>query len=196
MLINCHEQISLTPAHFTAICGVITIILLLWNNFKPSKVYGKTISKAISLKGRYDYTNKNNEPEVILGQVYLLKLSLSCSQKTLHYADVNIFVTYGKEEIKCHIYYTEYFPLNENFGDLNGKKMKTPANEFLTYNSVLQEGKTTFYYVNFIVPCEKDIQYDKLTLEFIKPNKHKVKIEIKEIDSKQFFVDYNLIENQ
>ena len=55
--------------------------------------------------------------------------------------------------------------------------MKTPSNEFLTFNNVLEVGKTTFYYLNFIVPNKSGtILYDKMELEFIKPNNKKGKL--------------------
>lgn len=200
MLLLCNEinMIDrLTPAHFIAFYGVITTFVIVWNFFKRSKVYGKVISKVTSLNGTFNYTNEQKQPESISGQLYMLKLSLSCLRKTLHYTDVTIFVTYGKEKIKAQIYYLKYFKFNNTDDHLSGKKMKTPAKEFLTFNNVLEEGKTTFYYLNFIVPNRTgDSTYDKLELEFIKPNKRTLKVNIAEIDQKQFLLDDELLENQ
>lgn len=183
---------------FSVLVAVISTSILIWNQIKRSKVYGKVISKTYSQTATFTYPINANEKNTINGQQYLLKLSLSCLRKSLYYKDVKVYLTYGTEKIIGEIYWTKYTNLNfhNSDGTSNQKRMKTPSNDFLTFNNVLEQGKTTFYYLNFIVPnkCGPDL-YDKIELEFIKPNNGKVKVQITEIDAKQFFFDDELLEN-
>ena len=171
---------------------------MIWNQIKKSKVYGKVISITYSQSATYSFRTKKNEEKTINGQQYILKLSLSCLRKSLNYKDVNVFLTYGNEKVIGEIYWTKYNNLNFHNADGTTSKMQllTPATDFITFNNVLEQGKTSFFYLNFIVPNKSGaILYDKLELEFIKPNDKKVTVEIFEIDPKQFFFDDNLIKN-
>ena len=119
-------------------------------------------------------------------------------KKSLNYKDVNVYLTYGNETVKGEIYWTKYNNLNflNQDGSTTAKKMMTPSNEFLTFNNVLENGKTSFYYLNFIVPNKEGaILYDKMELEFIKPDNKKYKVEIMEVDPKQYFFDDDLLKN-
>lgn len=183
----------------SVIVATISTGIVIWNQCKQSKVYGKVISMTYSQAASFSYFTKNKEKRTISGQQYILKLSLSCLRKSLNYKDINVLLTYGKEKVKGEIYWTKYN--NLTFHNVNGsiseKKMLTPATDFLTFNNVLEQGKTNFFYLNFIVPNKNGpILYDKIELEFIKPNNNKVSIEIFEIDQKQFFFDDNLFENK
>lgn len=181
----------------SVLIAIVSTIILIWNEIKKSKVYGKVISKTYSQIATYSFRTKINEEKTINGQQYILKLSLSCLRKSLNYKDVNVFLTYGNEKVSGEIYWTKYNNLNfQNYdGTTSEMKMLTPANDFLTFNNVLEQGKTSFFYLNFIVPNKSGaILYDKLELEFVKPNGKKIKVEIFEIDAKQYFFDENLIE--
>ncbi len=181
---------------FSVLIAIISTGILIWNQIKKSKVYGKVISKTYSQTANYSFTTKTNKKESINGQQYILKLSLSCLRKNLNYKDVNVFLTYGNEKVKGEIYWTKYTSLTfHKSGETTEKKqMLTPATDYLTFNSVLEQGKTSFFYLNFIVPnITGATLYDKLELEFIKPNDKKVRVELFEIDPKQFFFDDDLI---
>ncbi len=183
---------------FSVLIAIISTSILIWNQVKKSKVYGKVISMTYSQTASYSFATKNMETNTINGQQYILKLSLSCLKKSLNYKDVNVFLTYGKEKVKGEIYWTKYNNLNfqNPDGTTSKKQMLTPATDFLTFNSVLEQGKTSFFYLNFIVPNkEGKTLYDKLELEFIRPNDEKVNVEIFEIDPKQFFFDDELLKN-
>lgn len=176
--------------------AIFSTIILIWNEIKKSKVYGKVISKTYSLTATYSFRTKTNEEKTINGQQYILKLSLSCLRKNLNYKDVNVFLTYGNEKVTGEIYWTKYNNLKFQNSDGTTSKMQmlTPANDFLTFNNVLEQGKTSFFYLNFIVPNRNGaILYDKLELEFVKPNGKKLNVEIFEIDAKQYFFDEDLI---
>lgn len=178
--------------------AIISTSVLIWNEIKESEVYGKVISKTYSQTATYSFRTKTNEEKTIKGQQYILKLSLSCLRKSLNYKDVNVFLTYGNEKVAGEIYWTKYNNLNFQNSDGTTSKMKmlTPANDFLTFNNVLEQGKTSFFYLSFIVPNKNGaILYDKLELEFVKPNGKKINVEIFEIDEKQYFFDENLIKN-
>lgn len=182
----------------SVLIAIISTIILIWNEIKKSKVYGKVISKTYSQTATYSFRTKTNEEKTINGQQYILKLSLSCLRKSLNYKDVNVFLTYGNEKVAGEIYWTKYNNLNFKNSDGTASKMQmlTPANDFLTFNNVLEQGKTSFFYLNFIVPNKNEaILYDKLELEFVKPNGKKMNVEIFEIDAKQYFFDENLIKN-
>jgi hypothetical protein len=182
----------------SVLIAIISTSILIWNEIKKSKVYGKVISKTYSQTATYSFETKTNEKKTINGQQYILKLSLSCLRKSLNYKDVNVFLTYGNEKVAGEIYWTKYNNLNfENSGGTTSKmQMLTPADDFLTFNNVLEQGKTSFFYLNFIVPNKTGaILYDKLELEFVKPNDNKVNVEIFEIDAKQYFFDENLIKS-
>ncbi len=177
---------------------VISTSILIWNQTKRSKVYGKVISKTYSQTANFTYLTKPNEEKTIKGQQYLLKLSLSCFRKSLHYKDVNVYLTYGKKKVKGQIYWSKYNSLtfHNNDGSSSEKNYTTPSENYLTFNSVLQDGETSFYYINFIVPdMEGPVIYDKLELEFTKPNNKKLAIEIYEIDPMQYFFDEDLMNN-
>jgi len=183
---------------FSVLVAVISTSILIWNQIKKSKVYGKTISKTYSQNATYNYKINQNEDRTLTGQQYILKLSLSCLRKSLNYKDVNVYLTYGNETVKGEIYWTKYNNLNflNQDGSTTAKKMMTPSNEFLTFNNVLENGKTSFYYLNFIVPNKEGaILYDKMELEFIKPDNKKYKVEIMEVDPKQYFFDDDLLKN-
>jgi hypothetical protein len=183
---------------FSVFVAIISTSILIWNQLKKSKVYGKVISMTYSQTASYSFTTKTKEQKTISGQQYILKLSLSCLRKSLNYKDINVFLTYGKEKVKGEIYWTKYNKLTFHNADgtTSEKQMLTPATDFLTFNSVLEQGKTNFFYLNFIVPNKNGaILYDKIELEFIKPNNNKVGVEIFEIDPKQFFFDDNLLKN-
>ncbi|WP_233901222.1 hypothetical protein [Tenacibaculum piscium] len=177
--------------------GTISTIILLWNQTKKSKVFGKIISKTYNPQGFFNYEINNNEFKTIKGEQYLLKLSLSCYRKSLNFKDVNVYVSYGNETIKGEIIWMNEHKLS--FIDKTGTKtenfiMKIPPNEFLTFNNILEIGKTSFYYLSFIVPNKKgEVLYDKIELEFVKPNNSKRKYQIFDIDKKQYLFDKNII---
>jgi len=176
--------------------AIISTLILIWNEIKKSKVYGKVISKTYSQSATYSFKTKTNETNTITGQQYILKLSLSCLRKSLNYTDVNVFLTYGNEKVTGEIYWAKHNNLNfVNSDGTNDKlQMLIPANDFLTFNNVLEQGKTSFFYINFIVPGKDGlIIYDKLELEFIKPNRKKINVEVSEIDAKQYFFDESLV---
>jgi hypothetical protein len=182
----------------SVLVAIISTSILLWDKMKNSKVYGKTISKTYSQNGTFNYKSSNNEDKTLSGQQYILKLSLSCIRKSLNYKDVNVYLTYGNETVKGEIYWAEYSNLNflNDNGTTTLKKMRTPANDFLPFNNILEKGKTSFYYLIFIVPNKSGtILYEKMELEFIKPNNKKRKFEISEINAQQKFFDGNLLEN-
>lgn len=183
---------------FSVLIAIISTGILIWNQIKKSKVYGKTISKTYSQSATFNYKTNQNVEQTLSGQQYILKLSLSCLRKSLNYKDVNVYLTYGNETVKGEIYWTKFN--NLNFISQNGTKtqkiMITPSNDFLTFNNVLESGKTSFYYLNFIVPSKEGAAlYDKMELEFIKPNNKKLRVEIMEIDAKQYFFDEDLLKN-
>lgn len=183
---------------FSVLVTVITTSILIWNQIKKSEVYGKTISKTYSQTATYNYKTNQNEDKTLTGQQYILKLSLSCYRKSLNYKDVNVYLTYGNETVKGEIYWTKYNNLNFLNPDSSTttKKMIMPSNEFLTFNNVLENGKTSFYYLSFIVPGKEGTKlYDKMELEFIKPDNKTQKVEIMEIDAKQYFFDEDLLKN-
>ena len=183
---------------FSVLISIISTSILIRKQIKKSKVYGKVISITCTHNGSYFYTTRNLENCNINGQQYLLKMSLSCIGKSLNYKDVNVFLTFRKKKIRGEIFWSKSVGLifQNPDGTKSKRKMLTPANNFLTFNSVLEEGKTSFYYLNFIIPNKEDkTLYDKLELEFIKPNNKKVNVEIFEIDPKQSFFDDKLILN-
>lgn len=136
---------------FSILVAIISTGILIWNQIKKSKVYGKVISMTYSQTAHYSFTTKTNERKTISGQQYILKLSLSCLRKSLNYKDVNVFVTYGKEKVKGEIYWTKYNDLtfHNDDGTVSKKQMMTPASDFLTFNSVLEQGKTSFFLSEF-----------------------------------------------
>ena len=184
--------------YISLIFGLTSTSILIWNQVKGSIVYGKVISKTYSQTSSLTYLTKLNEEKTITGQQFLLKLSLSCLRKNLHYKGVNVYLTYGKQRVKGHIYWSRRNSLtfhNEKKG-VATKSYITPSENYLTFNNVLKEGETSFYYLNFIVPeMAGPVLYDKLELEFIKPNNETLTVEIFEINPAQYFYDENLMTN-
>jgi hypothetical protein len=179
-----------------AICfSTITTVILVWKLFKKPEIYGKVLSREFAENGTLTYTPYGEKEITETGQLYILKLSLTCLFKTLNYKDIKAFVTYkNQERIEALIYWSKYDILSgKNNGNGIKKTMMIPADDFLPFNSLIEIGKTNFYYIKFIVPNKKGLEiYDKLELEFVKPNNKLSKVEIFEIDKKQFFFDETL----
>ncbi len=173
--------------------GSISTGYFVWEKVIKTKVYGKVISKTYSQNGKYTFTNFSKESKEITGQQYILKFSLTCLRKNLYYKDVKVNLTYKGEIISGFIYYTNY-NTNTNM-DGSVSKIKTPADQFITFNTVLEKDKVNFYYIKFIVENKKGpIMYDELELEFVRPNNKTIKVKIDEIDNDQFFYDETLVE--
>ena len=180
------------------IIAIISTLFLIWDKIKTSKVYGKIISRTHSQYSTFNYTDRKGLKHSINGQQYILKLSLSCYRKSLNFKDVNVILKYNNVKTNALIYFSEVNNLTfHNQEGLDKEKMLTPADDFLTFHNVLEKGKTSFYYLNFIVPNKSGPElFDKMILEFIKPNNRKLKVEIFEIDDKQFYFDKSLLLRQ
>ncbi|CAL2082579.1 hypothetical protein TD3509T_10033 [Tenacibaculum dicentrarchi] len=196
-IINITDKGSNFFLWISTLIAILSIIFIIFDKIKESKVFGKIISKTYSPEGFYNYKTNNNGFKTITGEQYLLKLSLSCYRKSLNFKDVNVYMTYGNETIKGEIIWVNEHNLklpNKAETKFENFTMKIPPNEFLTFNNVLEIGKTSFYYLSFIVPNKKgEVIYDKMELEFIKPNNKKKKFEIFEIDEKQYLFDESLL---
>lgn len=175
--------------------ALITTLLLLWKEFRGTEIYCKVISMTLSQKSTFQYIVYPDETKTIEGQQYILKLALTCLNNNLIYKDVKAYATYQNEKIPCEIYWSNEDTLA--FSDTNGtvtkRIMMIPASEFLTYNSVLETDKVNLFYLKFIVPGKQGPKlYDKLELDFIKPNDGIKKVEAILGDSKQMFYDKDL----
>lgn len=167
------------------IASIISICLNFWEKNKKSEVYGKLIGKTTTINSVF-----NNNLTKIEGQQYITQLSLSCLNKSLNFKEVNVYLSYDSERIKGEIFWSKEHTVNFNNKVYN---VKITNSDYLNYNSVIECEKTTFYYLSFIVPSNKDnISYNKMELEFIKTNDEKYCIEIVEIDEKLHYFDENV----
>lgn len=171
--------------------------LLVWKEVKHIEVYGKVISKTYSEVATLSYQVSPKEYNTIKGQQYILKLALTCLNKNLSYKNVKVYVTYQNEKVPGHIYWSNYdsISFHNPDGTISRKRMKIPASEFLTFNSVLQTDKVNLFYIKFIVPEKQGPKlYDKLELDFIKVDNGSIKVEITDIDRSQYLFEEKLFE--
>ena len=87
------------------------------------------------------------------------------------------------------------YEFTQENGIVKKRRTKIPPKEFLPFNSVLEEGKVGVYYITFIVP-ERTGQriYDKLEIEFIRPNNPSITVVLPDIDEKQWLLDEGVFE--
>ncbi len=189
-IINSLEPTPWYIVYLPSVIAIITTALLVYNQIKKPKIFGKIISLTTDLSPLVFPKVLDKNEAIYIGQLFYLKVVLSVYKKDLYFREVNVFATIEGKRIKGEIFWIN--PARITF---NGEPFKysIPHEKFLSYNSVIVKDSVNSYYLNFIILKRTEYAlFEKIELEFIKPNKKKQRVELRSVDDLQFFFDRTL----
>lgn len=192
------DQTPYSPDFWTILATLVSIIslyIVINDRIKRPKLSGKILSIISSPDASFSNT-KNNIPYKVVGTIFVLKASITCTTKELVYENVSAEVIIEGKWYKAILFSPNNLILNfsEPHKDSNQSyQVKISSDELLIYNNILRVNSLNIFYIVLIVEGLNNINLDMLTLSFTTPKGTIHKTIIKPVNDMETFVEKDIL---